>query len=99
MSLVLFVALQAGVMAKTQDETWCRSLQRVAVATAQGKRMGIPREDMMRAAVATIHDAKNLGASMIVIDMAYRGNADDRISPVGLGALVYASCMSDEGNL
>jgi hypothetical protein len=74
---------------------WCRSVEQVALATAQAHAAGIPRT-RIEAGIPLLPTPAAREAAEAVTEIAYVYNADRGISPQQLAALVYSACVQPE---
>lgn len=74
---------------------WCRSVEQVALTTAQAHAAGIPRE-RIEAGIPLLPTPAARAAAEAVAQIVYVYNADRGVTPNQLAALVYSACVSKE---
>ena len=82
-------------VASAPQIAWCRSVEQVALATAQANAAGVPR-DRVEAGIALLPTPDARDAAAAITQLVYVYNADRGVTPTQLAALVYSACVSKE---
>ncbi|MET0331305.1 MAG: hypothetical protein ABW154_07735 [Dyella sp.] len=91
MITTILLALSAAAPAIS----WCRSVEQVALATAEAHATGVPR-DRVEAGITLLPTPAAREAAEAITEIVYVYNADRGVTPTQLAALVYSACVSKE---
>lgn len=90
----MIAALLLAVAPPTPS-SWCDSLYTVALATAEARAAGMPR-DQAELAAKQLPTLEAQRAGQQIVTLAYTYNADGRIKPEQFARLVRQACVQSE---